>query len=116
MEPITMKFLHVIEQNDIYNYTELLKKWILQTGSSVITKIVVYYFFVKIIITIYSFWIINLFYSSTIVAKWLNYFRNIDNFWCNMQFSVLNKIFSSEETVILKSSWYSICDHFSETF
>ena len=50
-----MKFLHVIEQNDIYNYTELLKKWILQTGSSVITKIVAYYFFVKIIITIYSF-------------------------------------------------------------
>ena len=39
MKPITMNFLHVIEQNDLQLVT--LKKF--ETGSSVITEIVVYY-------------------------------------------------------------------------
>ena len=89
MEPITMKFLHVIEQNDICNL--LLKKMDINnrnTGLLLFRKI--------IIITTYSSWLINLYHSNTI-AKWLNYFGNIDNFWCDMQFSVFNKISSFEK-------------------
>ena len=65
MEPITMKFLRVMEQNDVCNL--LLKNLdIANRKFSYNRNGDILLFWDIIIISMYSFWIINLFYSNTI--------------------------------------------------
>ena len=86
MEPITMKFLRAMEQNDICNLflknmDNSNRKFSYNRNGDILL------FCDIIIISMYSFSIINLFCSNT-VAKSLNYFRNIDQFGatCSVQF------------------------------